>query len=90
MKVFAKLTAGVALASLVIAQPALAASPRAMNSQATSSAAGKVTGVRASTNVARENNAASGGILIGLVALAAAGAGLYFALDDNDDEPASP
>lgn len=68
------------VASSLIAAPAMA------NSAASLSVAKNV---KASTSATKSNELAGGGIFIGILAFAAVAAGIYVAVDSDDDAPDS-
>jgi hypothetical protein len=68
------------VASSMIAAPAMANGAASLSTANTA---------KASTSAKKSNELAGGGILIGILAFAAVAAGIYVAVDEDDDAPNS-
>jgi hypothetical protein len=68
------------VASSLIAAPAMATSATPLSA---------ANNAKASTSAKKSNELAGGGILIGILAFAAVAAGIYVAVDSDDDAPNS-
>lgn len=90
MKAFVKVTTGLAFATMALAQPVLAAAPRAMDARTTASAPiSGVVSLRQTPVVGKRNKATSGIVPLVLLGAVAAGVGVAAAAGAFDDDNAT-
>ncbi|MDQ0838830.1 hypothetical protein [Sphingomonas faeni] len=91
MATFGKVTFGLAMASLLVGQSAVAASPRAFDTRVGTATTGKAVGFRQSPKAASSDLAGSGFLFPGLAFLVFIGGILVISgVFDGNDTPASP